>query len=61
MIVVADTSPIHYLVQLGEADLLPELYGRVLVPSAVVEELRHPKAAAENRALAGAPARMDQR
>jgi predicted nucleic acid-binding protein len=47
MIVVADTSPIHYLVQLGEADLLPALYGRVLLPSAVAEELRHPKAAAE--------------
>jgi predicted nucleic acid-binding protein len=47
MIVVADTSPIHYLVQLGGADLLPALYGRVLLPSAVAEELRHPKAAAE--------------
>src|SRR5271170_8037457 len=46
MIVVADTSPIHYLVQLGEADLLPALYGRVLLPSAVVKELHHPKAAA---------------
>jgi len=47
MIVVADTSPIHYLVQLGIADLLPALYEKVLLPSAVVEELRHPKAAAE--------------
>ncbi len=47
MIVVADTSPIHYLVQLGEAELLPALHGTVLLPSAVIEELRHPKAAAE--------------
>jgi hypothetical protein len=47
MIVGDNTSPIHYLVQLGEAELLPALYGKVLLPSAVVEELRHPKAAAE--------------
>ncbi len=47
MIVVADTSPIHYLVQLDEVDLLPALYGRVFLPSAVVKELQHPKAAAK--------------
>jgi predicted nucleic acid-binding protein len=37
---VADTSPLQYLHQLGLLDLLPRLYSRVVVPSAVVEELK---------------------
>jgi len=41
MVVVADTSPLNYLVLIGEIDVLPQLYGRVLVPNAVVDELRH--------------------
>ncbi len=41
MTVVADTSPINYLVLIGEANLLRELYGRVLIPPAVVSELQH--------------------
>lgn len=44
MIAVADTSPINYLVQIGEIGLLPDLFGRVLLPKAVVGELTHPKA-----------------
>ena len=57
MIVVADTSPIHYLIQLGEADLLPILYGQVLLPDAVIRELQHPKASATvKRWLADLPA-----
>lgn len=39
MIVIADTSPIRYLVLLGLADLLPKLYGQVIVPEAVLSEL----------------------
>lgn len=46
MIVVADASPLNYLIQMECADVLQELYGRVLVPSAVIEELRHPRAPA---------------
>jgi predicted nucleic acid-binding protein len=30
--VVADTSPLNYLVLIGEVDLLAQLYGEVLVP-----------------------------
>ena len=37
--VVADTSPLQYLYQLGLLDLLPRLFGSVLVPKAVVREL----------------------
>ena len=46
MIVVADTSPFNYLIQIDCGNLLPKIYGRVIVPLAVIEELRH----------AGAPA-----
>jgi len=38
-IVIADTSPLQYLFQLGLLDLLRELYGTVLVPEAVRDEL----------------------
>ncbi len=41
MIVVADTSPLNYLVLIGEIDILPKLYVRVLIPPAVLAELNH--------------------
>jgi predicted nucleic acid-binding protein len=41
VIVVADTSPVRYLVLIQHVDVLPRLYGRVIVPSAVVAELTH--------------------
>lgn len=41
MIVVADTSPLNYLVQIGLELILPELYGAVVVPQAVMMEMRH--------------------
>jgi predicted nucleic acid-binding protein len=42
--VVSDTSPICYLLLIGEIDLLPILYERIYIPQAVAAELRHPKA-----------------
>lgn len=39
MIVVADTSPLPYLVVIERERLLPALYGRVFIPPAVAEEL----------------------
>ena len=44
MIVVADTSPLNYLIQLDSTDELHSLYGRVLVPPAVMQELGDPGA-----------------
>lgn len=44
MIVVADSSPLNYLIQIQCDSLLQELYKRVFVPMAVIEELRHPRA-----------------
>ena len=38
-VVISDTSPIHYLVLISQADLLPALYTDVFVPEAVAEEL----------------------
>ncbi|MGO9897565.1 MAG: DUF3368 domain-containing protein [Bryobacteraceae bacterium] len=55
MIVVADTSPLNYLVRLGHSDILPSTYGRVLVPRAVLTEMRHAEAPKEVRAWALAP------
>lgn len=46
MIVVSDTSPLNYLILTGYAHLLESLYGRVVIPSAVWEELRQPGAPA---------------
>lgn len=36
---IADTSPLQYLFQLDLFDLLPSLYGQVLVPEAVAREI----------------------
>jgi hypothetical protein len=41
MIVVADTTPLRYLVAIAREHLLPALYGRVLIPPAVADELSH--------------------
>jgi predicted nucleic acid-binding protein len=44
MIVVADTSPINYLILIGEIEILTKMYGRVVIPRAVREELLRPSA-----------------
>jgi predicted nucleic acid-binding protein len=43
-LIVADTSPIFYLLSIGHIDLLPQLFGKVLVPDAIHNELGHPAA-----------------
>lgn len=40
MIVVSDTSPLNYLILIGQAELLEKLYERVLIPQAVWSELQ---------------------
>ena len=39
MIVVADASLLHYLILIEHVHVLPVLYGRVIVPPAVITEL----------------------
>jgi len=52
MIVVADTSPLNYLICPGYVWILPELLGKVLVPQAVLSEMLHPQAPAAVRTFA---------
>ena len=44
MKVVLDTSPISYLLLIGEIEILPSLYDQAFVPSAVAAELGDPEA-----------------
>ena len=39
MIVVADSSPLRYLILIEHTHVLPALYGHVIVPPAVIAEL----------------------
>ena len=52
MIAVADTSPICYLILIGEIDLLPKIFSQVLAPRAVLAELLHEDAPAAVRGWA---------
>lgn len=47
MTVVSNTSPLNYLVLIELQQLLPALFGRVLIPEAVLQELRSPAAPAQ--------------
>ena len=49
MIVVSDTSPLNYLILIGQEDLLRKLFGRVIIPQAVFDELRATGASAKVR------------
>jgi predicted nucleic acid-binding protein len=55
VIAVADASPLCYLVLIGEIDLLPQLFSRVLLPQVVILELLHEDAPAAVRAWASNP------
>ena len=43
MIVVADTTPLNYLILINHVDLLSQLFGQVLIPPAVLHELQDPE------------------
>jgi len=55
MIVIADTSPINYLVEIGEVEVLPALYGRVFVPPSVCAELQRARASERVRTWIAQP------
>ncbi len=44
MIVISDTSPINYLVLIDEINLLPKLFGEIIIPPSVLDELKSSKA-----------------
>jgi predicted nucleic acid-binding protein len=41
-VVVADTTPLNYLIIIDRAEVLAALFGEVLIPQAVLEELSQP-------------------
>jgi predicted nucleic acid-binding protein len=55
MIVVADTSPINYLILIDRIAILEVLYGRILIPHAVHDEMLSSKAPPGVRAWARNP------
>jgi predicted nucleic acid-binding protein len=55
MLVVADTSPFIGLLKIGQVDVLPRLYGSVVIPSEVARELASAKRQVEIRAFITSP------
>jgi predicted nucleic acid-binding protein len=55
MIVVADTSPILYLVLINQVELLHTFYGEVIIPDAVATELDAAKSPAPVRTWISTP------
>jgi len=46
-VVIADTSPINYLILIGAIEILPRMYGRVTIPDVVLRELTDQEAPKE--------------
>lgn len=42
MIVVSNTSPLCYLIIIGYETILPRLFGQIIIPQAVCDELENP-------------------
>jgi predicted nucleic acid-binding protein len=53
--VVSDTSVLRYLVTLGQADLLPRRFGKLLLPPEVADECRHASSPAALRTFIDSP------
>jgi predicted nucleic acid-binding protein len=55
IIVIADSAPLRYLIEINSAEILPQLFGRVLVPAAVIQELQDARAPEFVQAWISAP------
>jgi predicted nucleic acid-binding protein len=55
MKVVTDASPLNYLVLINAEHVMPKLFGEVLVPAAVIEELSHVRAPMKVREWVSTP------
>jgi len=53
--IVADTTPLNYLVLIQAAEILPNLYRKVLIPPAVSAELAHANTPVQVRAWISQP------
>jgi predicted nucleic acid-binding protein len=61
-LVIADTGPLNYLILIGHIDLLPALFEKVVLPTAVQSELASSKAPPLVRHwIANLPAWLDVR
>ena len=59
-LVIADTSPINYLILIEHIDLLPRLFERVVIPGTVLSELSsHDAPPAVHRWIADPPAWLE--
>lgn len=43
MIIVSDTTPLRYLIEIDEVHILETLFGKVIIPEKIAEELQRPK------------------
>lgn len=43
MIIISDTTPLRYLIQIEKVNILEKLFGKVIIPEKVAEELQRPK------------------
>lgn len=41
MIIVSDTTPVHYLILIQKETILSALFGEIVIPEAVADEMRH--------------------
>ena len=55
MIVVADTSPLNYLVLLGHIEILAKIYAEIVIPQTVLDELQDSDAPEEVHAWFSTP------
>lgn len=55
MIIISDTTPTHYLILINKETILPALFGEIVIPEAVADEMRHPKTPAAVRSWINQP------
>jgi predicted nucleic acid-binding protein len=55
VLVVCDSSPLHLLAELGQTEILAELFGQVVIPPEVADELSSPNAPPTVRQLMALP------
>jgi predicted nucleic acid-binding protein len=49
MIIVSDTSPLNYLILIDCQYVPPALFGQIIIPQAVLNELQHAKTPEKSR------------
>jgi predicted nucleic acid-binding protein len=55
MLVITDTSPLHYLVLIQHSEIIRALFGSILIPPVVAEELQHSSTPPPVRAWMSSP------